>query len=73
MRTKDMEDYGRLKVSLESIVQLLEQQMELMRAAYQLNAETLDYNHSVLEECDAENRVRLCLPPRVSFRFPLPS
>jgi dynein regulatory complex protein 1 len=50
------EDYNSLKVTLDNNIQLLEQQLEEMRATYQLNTEKLEYNHSVLEERDAENK-----------------
>ena len=36
--------------------QLLEQQLEQMRATYQKNREKLDYNHAVLRERDDENK-----------------
>eukprot|EP01006_Ploeotia_vitrea_P045865 TRINITY_DN66974_c0_g1_i1.p1 TRINITY_DN66974_c0_g1~~TRINITY_DN66974_c0_g1_i1.p1 ORF type:complete len:730 (-),score=485.00 TRINITY_DN66974_c0_g1_i1:38-2206(-) len=56
MRSRDAEDYNNLKVTLENNIQLLEQQLEEMRATYQLNTEKLDYNHRVLKERDAENK-----------------
>lgn len=40
---------------LETDIQTLEQHLESMRAAYQLNQEKLDYNYRVLLERDAEN------------------
>jgi dynein regulatry complex protein 1 len=55
IRARDAEDYNNLKVTLENNIQLLEQQLEEMRATYQLNAEKLEYNHRVLREMDAEN------------------
>jgi dynein regulatory complex protein 1 len=59
VRSDDAEDYTSLKVTLENNIQLLEQQLEQMRATYQLNSEKLEYNHSVLEERDAENKLKL--------------
>lgn len=56
IRTRDAEDYNNLKITLENNIQLLEQQLEEMRATYQLNTEKLDYNHRVLREMDAENK-----------------
>jgi len=56
IRATDAEDYNSLKVTLENNIQLLEQQLEEMRATYQLNSEKLDYNHNVLEERDSENK-----------------
>jgi dynein regulatory complex protein 1 len=56
IRGTDAEDYNNLKVTLENNIQLLEQQLEEMRATYQLNTEKLEYNHAVLEERDSENK-----------------
>lgn len=44
-----------MKIKLETEIQTLEQQLEEMRATYQLNQEKLDYNYRVLVERDAEN------------------
>jgi dynein regulatory complex protein 1 len=51
----DGEEYQKLKVKLETDIQTLEQQLEEMRAAYQLNTEKLEYNYRVLTERDMEN------------------
>lgn len=56
IRLGDAEDYNSLKIQLENNIQLLEQQLEEMRATYQLNTEKLDYNHKVLEERNQENK-----------------
>lgn len=52
----DTEDFYTLKVRLETEVQNLEQQLEDMRATYQLNTEKLEYNFRVLHERNEENR-----------------
>ena len=54
-RVQDTEDYNILKIKLETEIQTLEQQLEEMRATYQLNQEKLDYNYRVLVERDSEN------------------
>ena len=54
-RVQDLEDYNILKIKLETEVATLEQQLEEMRATYQLNQEKLDYNYRVLVERDSEN------------------
>lgn len=54
-RTQDAEDYAILKIRLETEIQTLEQDLEEMRATYQLNSEKLDYNYRVLQERDQEN------------------
>jgi hypothetical protein len=51
----DTEDFYTLKVRLETEVQNLEQQLEDMRATYQLNTEKLEYNFRVLHERNQEN------------------
>eukprot|EP00960_Hanusia_phi_P007854 224829-Hanusia_phi.AAC.1 len=54
-RLKDNEAYTEKKITLESEIQKLEQQLEVMRATYQLNTEKLEYNFRVLSERDVEN------------------
>jgi len=56
IRSRDAEDYNALKIDLETSIALFEQQLEEMRATYQLNSEKLEYNHSVLIERDIENK-----------------
>ncbi len=48
LRVKGGEDYNKLKIKLETDIQTLEQQLEEMRATYQLNTEKLEYNFRVL-------------------------
>ena len=59
IRQLDADDHTSLKATLENNVQLLEQQLQQMRATYQLNSERLDYNYTILEERDGENKVKL--------------
>ena len=54
-RLKDSEAYTEKKIMLETEIQKLEQQLEVMRATYQLNTEKLEYNFRVLSERDIEN------------------
>ena len=54
-RVQDAEDFSILKIKLETEIQKLEQQLEVMRATYQLNTEKLEYNFRVLSERDVEN------------------
>eukprot|EP00756_Hemistasia_phaeocysticola_P022811 Hpha_TRINITY_DN15858_c1_g1::TRINITY_DN15858_c1_g1_i2::g.190601::m.190601/K19754/DRC1; dynein regulatry complex protein 1 len=49
------EHYNKLKSQLQREIQGLEQQLEEMRALYQLNAEKLNYNLQVLSERVKEN------------------
>lgn len=59
LRVRDAEDYNGLKIKLETNIQTLEQQLEEMRATYQLNTEKLEYNYRVLTERDMENSATL--------------
>jgi dynein regulatry complex protein 1 len=54
-RLKESEEHSALKIKLETEIQKLEQQLEVMRSTYQLNTEKLEYNFRVLSERDAEN------------------
>ncbi|XP_040849882.1 dynein regulatory complex protein 1 isoform X2 [Ochotona curzoniae] len=53
----DCEEYNMIKVKLEQDVQILEQQLQQMKAIYQLNREKLEYNFQVLKKRDEENTV----------------
>jgi len=55
LQRHDTEDFYTLKIRLETEVQTLEQQLEDMRATYQLNTEKLEYNFRVLHERNQEN------------------
>lgn len=59
MRTRDSEEYNKLKIKLETDIQILEQQLQEMRATYQLNSEKLEYNYLIYIERDMENRSEL--------------
>ena len=56
LRVQDAEEYNTLKRALDTETQILEQQLQDMRATYQLNTEKLMYNFRVLNERDAENQ-----------------
>jgi dynein regulatory complex protein 1 len=51
----DHEEHSKLKIKLETDIEILEQQLEEMQATYQLNTEKLEYNYRVLTERDNEN------------------
>jgi dynein regulatry complex protein 1 len=55
IRVRDAEEYNEKKVKLETDVQILEQQLQQMKATYQLNQEKLEYNYRVLQKRDEEN------------------
>ncbi|KAJ3162800.1 hypothetical protein HDU86_003774 [Geranomyces michiganensis] len=55
LRVHDAEEYNLVKIKLETDVQVLEQQLQQMRAIYQLNTEKLEYNYQVLKKRDEEN------------------
>lgn len=56
-RIQDAEEYNQVKVKLETDVQLLQQQLQQMKATYQLNQEKLEYNFQVLKKRDEENTI----------------
>ncbi|XP_037668645.1 LOW QUALITY PROTEIN: dynein regulatory complex protein 1 [Choloepus didactylus] len=53
----DCEEYNMIKIKLEHDVQILEQQLQQMKATYQLNQEKLEYNFQVLKKRDEESTV----------------
>lgn len=57
LRTQDAEEYNMVKINLETDVQILEQQLQQMKATYQLNQEKLEYNFQVLKKRDEENTI----------------
>ena len=54
---------------METDIQTLEQQLEEMRATYQLNTEKLEYNYRVLTERDMENSATLSQQKRKLARL----
>ncbi|XP_055396706.1 ethanolaminephosphotransferase 1 isoform X2 [Bubalus kerabau] len=56
-RIWDCEEYNTIKIKLEQDVQILEQQLQQMKATYQLNQEKLEYNFQVLKKRDEESTV----------------
>ncbi|XP_012582805.1 PREDICTED: dynein regulatory complex protein 1 [Condylura cristata] len=56
-RIWDWEEYNMIKIKLEQDVQILEQQLQQMKATYQLNQEKLEYNFQVLKKRDEESTV----------------
>ncbi|KAH6568769.1 hypothetical protein BASA62_005268 [Batrachochytrium salamandrivorans] len=55
LRIYDAEEYNLVKIKLETDVQVLEKQLQQMRATYQLNTEKLEYNFQVLKKREEEN------------------
>ena len=55
LRIHDAEEYNLVKIKLETDVKVLEQQLQQMRATYQLNIEKLEYNYQVLKKREEEN------------------
>eukprot|EP00051_Salpingoeca_urceolata_P005515 m.73944 g.73944 ORF g.73944 m.73944 type:complete len:691 (+) comp14395_c0_seq2:114-2186(+) len=55
LRITDSEEYKAVKIKLETEIQQLEQQLQQMKATYQLNVEKLEYNYQVLKKRDEEN------------------
>ncbi len=57
--TQGAAKYNKLKIELEMNIQTLKQQLEEIKATYQLNTEKLDYNYRVLTELDVEKNAEL--------------
>ncbi|XP_053314603.1 dynein regulatory complex protein 1 [Spea bombifrons] len=57
LRVQDGEEYNVIKIKLETDVQILQQQLQQMKATYQLNQEKLEYNYQVLKKRDEENTI----------------
>ncbi|XP_067097803.1 dynein regulatory complex protein 1 [Osmerus mordax] len=57
VRVEDAEEYNMIKIKLDTDVQILEQQLQQMKATYQLNQEKLEYNFQVLKKRDEENAI----------------
>jgi len=57
--TQGGDKYNKLKIELEMNIQTLKQQLEEIKATYQLNTEKLDYNYRVLTELDVEKTAEL--------------
>eukprot|EP00055_Hartaetosiga_balthica_P013712 m.71468 g.71468 ORF g.71468 m.71468 type:complete len:703 (-) comp8350_c0_seq1:1855-3963(-) len=57
LRIADSEEYNMIKKKLESDIMQMHQELQNMRATYQLNTEKLEYNYQVLRKRDEENTV----------------
>lgn len=55
LRWSEAEKFNELKRKLEYDVHTIEQQLMLMKAGFQMNAEKLEYNFQVLKRRDEEN------------------
>ncbi|RKO97963.1 hypothetical protein CXG81DRAFT_9548, partial [Caulochytrium protostelioides] len=69
LRLEDGEDYHMVKIKLETDIQVLEQQLQQMKAMYQLNTEKLEYNYQVLKKREEENGVILSTQKRKITRL----
>ena len=59
LRIRNAEEFNRVKIKLENDIQILQQQIQQMKATFQLNAEKLEYNFQVLKKRDEENTVTM--------------
>lgn len=69
LRTKDLEEFNWTKAKLETDVHVLTQQLQQMKATYQLNSEKLEYNFQVLKKRDEENNVAITTQKRKITRM----
>ena len=59
LRIRNSEEFSQVKIKLETDIQILQQQIQQMKATFQLNAEKLEYNFQVLKKRDEENTVTI--------------
>ena len=59
LRQQNAEEYKRIMMKFEREIQVLQQQIEQMKATFQLNAEKLEYNYHVLKKRDEENMITI--------------
>ena len=59
LRVRNAEEFNKVKIKLETDIQILQQQIQQMKATFQLNAEKLEYNFQVLKKRDEENTVTI--------------
>ncbi|CAM9565177.1 unnamed protein product [Lampetra fluviatilis] len=64
LRRQGVEETNEIKEKLEGDVQALQQQLQQMKATYQLNQEKLEYNFHVLKKRDEENALAKALQKR---------
>ncbi|KAL0967736.1 hypothetical protein UPYG_G00256220 [Umbra pygmaea] len=57
LRTKDAEEYNRVKISLETDLEIIEQDLQQMKATHQLKQEQLEYTLHVVKKRDEENTI----------------
>ena len=55
LRIQNAEEFNQVKIKLETDIQHLQQQIQQMKATFQLNAEKLEYNYQVLKKREEEN------------------
>ena len=59
LRVRNAEEFNRVKIKLETDIQILQQQIQQMKATFQLNSEKLEYNFQVLKKRDEENSITI--------------
>lgn len=59
LRQQNAEEYKNIMMKFERDIQVLQQQIEQMKATFQLNAEKLEYNYHVLKKRDEENMITI--------------
>ena len=69
LRVQNAEEFNQVKIKLETDVQHLQQQIQQMKATFQLNAEKLEYNFQVLKKRDEENSVTISQQKRKLTRL----
>lgn len=69
LRIQNAEEFNHVKIKLETDIQHLQQQIQQMKATFQLNGEKLEYNYQVLKKRDEENVVTISQQKRKLTRL----
>lgn len=69
LKVRNAEEFNQIKIKLETDIQVLQQQIQQMKATFQLNAEKLEYNFQVLKKRDEENTVTISQQKRKLTRL----
>lgn len=69
LRIQNAEEFNQVKIKLETDIQHLQQQIQQMKATFQLNGEKLEYNYQVLKKRDEENVVTISQQKRKLTRL----
>uniref|UniRef100_A0A8D0CIZ9 Dynein regulatory complex protein 1 n=1 Tax=Scleropages formosus TaxID=113540 RepID=A0A8D0CIZ9_SCLFO len=64
LRIEDAEEYNKIKIKLDTDVQILKQELKQLKVTLQQNQEKLEYNFQVLKKREEENTITKCQQKR---------